>query len=87
MSHKPKDGGFGLCIYCGRGVHLVKTDWLVPLGSIPNDTRSAGFYRHNPTPRLRVIDDRERTHCSACGKPGAWYEFKPGDGRCKECAP
>ena len=31
--------------------------------------------------------DRDRTQCSACGKAGAWYEFKPGDGRCGDCQP
>ena len=32
-------------------------------------------------------EDRARTHCSSCGKADEWYRFKPGDGRCDECAP
>lgn len=81
--HKPVNDGFGQCVHCGRPVHFVPINWLVPLKE--NDTRSAGWYRHNPLPKLRVIPDRERTHCSKCGKPGEWYTFKPGSGECTEC--
>lgn len=50
--------------------------------------------RHRPAALCPVCQsrkaqeaDRQRKECSACGKPGNWYEFKPGDGRCDSCSP
>lgn len=93
--HKPGDNGFGQCPHCGRPVHIVNPNGpnealsserqgekLVFKGRMTGRTL---FFRHNPIPRLRVIPDRSRTHCSKCNKPGEWYEFKPGSGECTEC--
>jgi hypothetical protein len=30
---------------------------------------------------------RQRDKCTACRAPKQWFELKPGDGRCNNCAP
>lgn len=40
-------------------------------------------------PVVRLVGnavDRLRRFCSACGTPGEWFTFKPGDGRCDACS-
>lgn len=34
-----------------------------------------------------MVVDRERTACTVCGREYPWSEFKPGDGRCRDCQP
>lgn len=82
--HKPGTNGFGLCPECGRPVHGV-LQWT---RKCANGGKSfvGAYLRHNPIPRLRVIEPRDRTHCSSCNKPGEWYTFDSA-GRCVECAP
>lgn len=50
--------------------------------------------RHRPASLCTVCtsikaqaEDKARTNCTSCGRPFAWYELKPGDGRCQDCAP
>ena len=87
--HKP--GNFlGVCPHCGRPVHEVVLFWGTKADGVTGEAPEYGtprveFYRHNPLPRIRVIADRDRTHCSKCLVHGQWYEFKPGSGECTEC--
>lgn len=90
LPHKPGNNGFGLCPHCGRPVHWVGWSWLNNTAEAKRQRAALGiaegYYRHNPIPRLKVIPDRERTHCSKCGKgPLPGYMFKPGSGECTEC--
>lgn len=79
--HKPEGNALGQCINCFEPIEIVDTGarWLVPGDRPPEIT----YYRHSRRPRPQT--DRERTHCSKCGKKGEWYEFKPGSGECTEC--
>ena len=40
---------------------------------------------------LEVLKEDEeyklRDKCTVCRAPKQWYELKPGDGRCNNCAP
>lgn len=33
------------------------------------------------------FDYPRRTKCTVCRAPKQWFELKPGDGRCNNCAP
>lgn len=67
--------GYGLgarCSYCHHGAHALVLD--------PQYDQAVLIANG-------VADDRARTNCSSCGRPGPWFSFKPGgDGRCTECA-
>lgn len=83
IKHKPGNNGLGQCPHCGRPVHKVVVGYWQK--HVPGRDPEIWHYRHNPIARVKPIPDRERTHCSKCGKAGEWYEFKPGSGECEAC--